>query len=904
MEPLVATARGTIGTNAHDAISSLRATAASMKRVESGSKSWFHSFRGALIHDLDAVATSAEIDTQIGMQVASDESIVRLLRMCIESSDDRVASLGIDVLAHVMSSSNEEQREKISEESLPSILVAQSLSGSSDQKSKCLGMLAQLATQPRVKRELGSDINVPPLFIHSRDPEQRKNLAKIIDLASQEVPANFLRHGAVEVMMRQLSASLDCGSADLIGDVEMARATLNTLCRFANASSSACQALVRIRVKINCLEGSFNSLNVVARVCQRASDGEIRNRCAELLACAAAEPQNNGAFDEIEMRLLWNGHRQFNQLEFPTSNVQNAAEVIIMMHAAMPDADHVARDLLRDTLLELTFNGIINERYIMSRALQPCIQYVLSVRDSFPGLWQKLADALALIASICGRMKDVELISSGVCEACIDAAFQLLTAKENTILSATLDALSVFALRKRGAKEIAQQERLMVLKSKVTNRSIPAGARLSAYRTLATVAIYWEWKGLLVAKIGLGSLDPPAFTASRAPKYGKHLDRALTRSLLRKVKHDVKQPQDVLRDAKLCEDVLRDCEDYGLRVRALAGLANFARGDFFKQTFVIGTVVPLVSGMLLHSKNVVHPALAREASRLATVLSSNNHGLCVHLALSDIDEHHALDDASASNLVRVEGDPRIYRGAGTAFDGTYGVKFSAGSGLRLVMTDKGNAVRADRESQQVWTAMGWVFIDARKGKRCFCEAASGDQLICTSMSGQLGAYSSERKRFVSSGFSLSSAKPGWRHIVAVADGVSTRYFVDRQEVGTHGWCACVSRLTTVGNAADMSRPAGLMSDFRFYDCTLTDSTIMMSSVLDVHGLIAESCLKDLVNDGLMAGLRCTVMQIGFVEQCTLAHRHCQYGLVLAEPRSVTEEWMAAALCTAFQRPRR
>ena len=45
----------------------------------------------------------------------------------------------------------------------------------------------------------------------------------------------------------------------------------------------------------------------------------------------------------------------------------------------------------------------------------------------------------------------------------------------------------------------------------------------------------------------------------------------------------------------------------------------------------------------------------------------------------------------------------------------------------------------------------------------------------------------------------------------------------------------------------------------------------MSSVLDVHGLIAESCLKDLVNDGLMAGLRCTVMQIGFVEQCTLAY---------------------------------
>ena len=136
-------------------------------------------------------------------------------------------------------------------------------------------------------------------------------------------------------------------------------------------------------------------------------------------------------------------------------------------------------------------------------------------------------------------------------------------------------------------------------------------------------------------------------------------------------------------------------------------------------------------------------------------------------------------------------------------------------------------------------------IEAVGGYKTLLRGQNGDHQVIVNLYGKLGMYCSGacegRAGFHSSGYDITSLAADWYHLVAVANGTHTKFFVNSVLVGA---VDVVSKTDVycIGNWQNGAQPWGIIDDLRVFKIAVPDNRISELAGKPLNAFLFACCM--------------------------------------------------------------
>ncbi len=123
-----------------------------------------------------------------------------------------------------------------------------------------------------------------------------------------------------------------------------------------------------------------------------------------------------------------------------------------------------------------------------------------------------------------------------------------------------------------------------------------------------------------------------------------------------------------------------------------------------------------------------------------------------------------------------------------------------------------------------WTMMAWILfpINHHASWKTLVRGSAYHPIIFSDTTNELGSYVGSMR---SSGFDADTLSPGWHHIAAIANGGTTTFYVDGNQVGVPINFVADDSIVAVGNYQSGPQSIGTFDDFAYFSSALSPAAI-------------------------------------------------------------------------------
>lgn len=133
---------------------------------------------------------------------------------------------------------------------------------------------------------------------------------------------------------------------------------------------------------------------------------------------------------------------------------------------------------------------------------------------------------------------------------------------------------------------------------------------------------------------------------------------------------------------------------------------------------------------------------------------------------------------------------------------------------------------SDLDIGTTWTIETWFKYPFPSGCWCTLTRGSNDHQVLADNSGneELGSYDNSTSSFIGSGFNMNTLSPGWHHLVAVASGGTTTFYIDGASVGSIAFVSDTD-IRSIGNYFGGGQAFGTVDEVAIYPTALSPARI-------------------------------------------------------------------------------